>query len=155
MQGAEQCSGTDEHEGFHLAVVGRLHTSWRQIIYKLIKIIFITRYMPARFKRMSRIPIPKPGRPDESRPISLCDDVFCFVNDVMAHYTSQQMEQEKILPDGIPSYRKGKGCNLLVATGLSIREDSLDSRHPTSFMRRMTRSFSIGYPSKSLWQRIV
>jgi len=74
---------------------------------------------------MTRVPIPKPGRIDEYRPLSLCDDIFCFVSRIVAQRTSEAIERAGTLHDGIATYRKGKGCAFLNETELAVREDVL------------------------------
>ena len=90
---------------------------------------------------MTRIPIPKFNRPNEFRPISLCNDIFCFINDVMAAFTSDKMEKANILHKGIAAYRKGKGCAMLVSSEVGIREDSLESTIPSCWYEEDDEKF--------------
>ena len=80
--------GKARHEGFYMAVLGRFGGQWPSTPLKIIEMVFIARYIPTKYKQMTRVPIPKPGRPDEYRPLSLCDDIFCFVNGIVAQRTS-------------------------------------------------------------------
>jgi len=123
--------GKARFDGFHLAVLGRFHTCWRELTWKIIKLILITRYMPHEFKKIARIPIPKPGVINEYRPISLCHDLYCFINGIMAEITAKAIEDAGFIPDGVSAYREGKGCAMLVATEMSVREDCIESNIPS------------------------
>ena len=90
------------------------------------------RYVPKRLKSIARFPIPKPGKLNEYRPISLCHDLYCFINSVSTKFSSQDIAKSKILHDGIAAYVKGKGCSMLVGVEQGVREDCLESGVPTS-----------------------
>ena len=118
-------------EGFQLAVLGRFSIRWRKLLLKIIKLILIMRYVPVELKRMARFPIPKPGRQNEYRPISLCHDLYCYIMGVVTSYSSAAIERSGILHEGITAYQKGKGCANLVTTELCFREDCLESSVPS------------------------
>jgi len=117
-------------EGFQLAVLGRFSVRWRKMLFKIIKLILIMRYIPSSLKKMARFPIPKPGRQNEYRPISLCHDLYCYIMSVVTSYSSAAIERAGILHEGITAYQKGKGCANLVTTELCFREDCLESSVP-------------------------
>ena len=119
-------------EGFHLAVVGRFGRRWQQCLYDMSKLILIMRYIPRKLKAIARFPIPKPGRVNEYRPISLCHDLYCFINAISTLHTSRGIEEAKILHEGITAYVKGKGCTTLVGVEQAVREDCVESGVPTS-----------------------
>ena len=121
-------SGKARHENFYMAVLGHMGQKWPETMLKIIRLILVMRYMPTRYKQLTRVPIPKPGRPDEYRPLSICDDVFCFVNGIAAQRTAEEIEKAGILYDGIAAYRKGKGCAFLNKTELVVREDIPESQ---------------------------
>ena len=123
--------GKARFDGFHLAVLGRFDKAWRDTALNIVKLVFVTRYMPREFKKIARIPIPKPNTPNEYRPISLCHDLYCFVNSIIAELTSKALEEAGIIPEGLAAYIKGRGCPMLVATELSLREDCIESNIPT------------------------
>jgi len=118
-------------EGFQLAVVGRFDSRWRKLLLKIVKLILIMRYIPSSLKKMARFPIPKPGRHNEYRPISLCHDLYCYVMGVVTSYSSAAIERAGILHNGLTAYQKGKGCANLVTTELCFREDCLESHVPS------------------------
>jgi len=118
-------------EGFQLAVVGRFASRWRQLLFKIIKLILIMRYVPAALRKMARFPIPKPGKHNEYRPISLCHDMYCYIMGVVTSYSSAAIEKTGLLHNGLTAYQKGKGCANLVTTELSFREDCLESYVPS------------------------
>ena len=117
-------------DGFQLAVVGRLGSRWRQLLLNIIKLILIMRYVPISLKRMARFPIPKPGRQNEYRPISLCHDLYCYIMGIITSFSSAAIARAGILHEGLTAYQKGKGCMNLVTTELSFREDCLENMVP-------------------------
>ena len=135
-------------EGFHLAILGRFNPCWRNIVWRIIKLILLTRYMPSRFKSIARIPIPKPNKTEEFRPLSLCHDIYCYINDIMATFTSEAVEKANILHEGITAYRKGRGCAMLVCSELGLREDTIESNKPTACFQEDDENFLIGYVLK-------
>ena len=111
------------HAGFQMATLGRFGTKWRQVFWKIIKIMLIMRYIPNDLKKIARYPIPKPGKLNEYRPISLCNDVYCFLNGIITEITSAAIEKVMLLHKGITSYRRGKSCATLVTVEQCFRED--------------------------------
>jgi len=118
-------------EGFQLAVIGRFAPRWRNLLFKIVKLILLMRYIPSSLKKMARFPIPKPGRHNEYRPISLCHDLYCYIMGVVTSYSSAAIEKAGILHNGLTAYQKGKGCANLVTTELSFREDCLENYVPS------------------------
>jgi len=118
-------------DGFQLAVIGRFGQRWQKLLLKIIKLLLVMRYIPESLKKISRFPIPKPGKVNEYRPISLCHDLYCFLNGVITTYSSAGIERARILHAGLVAYRKGKGCHSLVTVEQSFREDCLESEYPT------------------------
>jgi len=120
------------YNGFHMAVVGRFGERWQKALFNICKLILILRYIPVDLKRMARFPIPKPGKHNEYRPISLCHDIYCFINGICTKYTSAGIEKANFLHDGIVAYRPGKGCNSLVTIEQSFREDVREHSGPAA-----------------------
>ena len=118
------------YDGFQMSVIGRFGPRWRKTLLNIIKLILIMRFVPPSLRRMARFPIPKPGKRNEYRPISLCNDIYCYINAVVTSYTSLGIEKAKILYDGMCAYRKGKGCSSLVTMELSFREDCNEHNLP-------------------------
>jgi len=118
-------------EGFQLAVVGRFGAKWRQLLLKIVKLILIMRYIPQCLKKMARFPIPKPGKHNEYRPISLCHDLYCYLMGVITSHSSEAISRAGILHEGLTAYQKGKGCANLVTTELCFREDCLENHMPS------------------------
>jgi len=119
------------HDGAHIAVLGRFGIRWRLLLAKFIKLMLVMRYIPAEMKKISRYPIPKPGKINEYRPISLCNDLYCFLNGLITGITSEAIEKIKLLHEGITSYRRGKSCATLVAIEQCFREDCVEGNQPT------------------------
>ena len=120
------------YSGFHMAVVGRFGERWQKALSHIIKLILLLRYIPTDLKRMARFPIPKPGKINEYRPISLCHDIYCFVNGICTKYTSEGIEKANFLHDGIVAYRPGKGCHSLVTVEQCFREDCREHNLPAA-----------------------
>ena len=124
--------GKARYEGFHLAVIGRFGLRWQRCLYNISKLILLMRYIPHRLKVIARFPIPKPGRVNEYRPISLCHDLYCFINAISTIHSSRGIEKAQILHEGITAYIKGKVCTTLVGVEQGLREDCVESGIPTS-----------------------
>jgi len=124
--------GKARYEGYHMSVVGRFGARWQKCLFDIIKLILLMRFIPRKLKKVARFPIPKPGRVNEYRPISLCHDVYCFINAVSTSYSSKGIQDANILHEGITAYVKGKGCSTLVGVEQSIREDCVESGVPMS-----------------------
>ena len=122
--------GKARHDGFQLATIGRFGRRWRRFLCKLIKIMLVMRYIPYEIKKIARYPIPKPGKINEYRPISLCNDLYCFLNSIITAKTSRAIEKTKLLHSGITSYRRGKSCATLVTVEQSFREDCIEGNLP-------------------------
>ena len=60
--------GKARHEGFYMAILGRFGWQWPSTLLRIIELVFIARYISTKYKQMTRVSIPKPGRPDEYRP---------------------------------------------------------------------------------------
>jgi len=118
------------YEGFQMSVIGRFGQRWRNVLLNIIKLILVMRFVPPELRQMARFPIPKPGKHNEYRPISLCSDIYCFINAVITSYTSLGIEKSNILHEGMCAYRRGKGCSSLVTMELSFREDCHENNLP-------------------------
>ena len=73
---------------------------------------------------MTRIPIPKVGKPNKYPPLAICHNTFCFINRIVADYTATKIEQAGLYHDRISAYRKGRGCSTLVDMELGMQEDA-------------------------------
>ena len=122
--------GKARHEGFQMSVIGRFGKRWGDTLLDLTKLILIMRFMPPELRKMARFPIPKPGKVNEYRPISLCNDLYCYINAISTSYSSLGIEKADILHDGMYAYRRGRGCSSLVTTELCFREDCREHNLP-------------------------
>ena len=100
--------GKARHEGFHLAVIGRLPKLWIDGVLLFIQNVLVSRCPPRNIKVMTRIPIPKPDKPGQTRPISLADDMFSFLTDQVSRKFSYGVEETGQLGPEITAYRKNK-----------------------------------------------
>ena len=117
-------------DGFQLAVIGRFGRRWQILLFNIVKLLLIMRYVPSDLKRIARFPIPKPGKVNEYRPISLCHDLYCFLNGIITTFSSAGIELARILHVGLVAYRKGKGCHSLVTIEQCFREDCMEGGEP-------------------------
>jgi len=122
--------GKARFDGFQLATIGRFGVRWRKVLLDIIKLMFIMRFIPADIRKIQRFPIPKPGKANEYRPISLCNDLYCFINAIQTRITSDAIEKCGLLHTGITSYRRGKSCATLVAVEQCFREDCFENNLP-------------------------
>ena len=122
--------GKARHEGFQMSVVGRFGKRWGEMLLHISKLILIMRFMPPELRKMTRFPIPKPGKSNEYRPISLCNDLYCYINAISTSFSSLGIEKAEILHDGMYAYQKGRGCSSLVTTELCFREDCRENNLP-------------------------
>ena len=130
-KGLARIPGKARYEGFQMAVVGRLGGRWGQLLLDITKLILVMRFIPPELRKMARFPIPKPGKVNEYRPISLCNDLYCYINSISTAYSSIGIEKAELLHDGMNAYRKGRGCSSLVTTELCFREDCNEHNLPT------------------------
>ena len=130
IKGISGIPGKARYENFQMAVIGRFNKYWQNCLFKLIELMLVIRFVPNCLKTISRHPIPKPGKVNETRPISLCHDIFCFVNGIMAKYLTNATEKAEILHPGVTAYRPELGCSSLVATELCFKEDVAESGLP-------------------------
>ena len=127
----EKVPSKARYEGYHMAVIGRFGGRWQNLLLQILKLTLLLRYIPPDLKRIARYPIPKPGKINEYRPISLCHDAYCFINGVCTKLTSEAIEKAGVLHDGMTAYRTGRGCTTLVTAELCFREDCLEHGFPT------------------------
>ena len=66
-----------------------------------------TRIAPKSIKELTRIPIPKPGKPNKSRPLSLVHDCFSFVISYGFKNLANTLEESGVFSDDINAYRSG------------------------------------------------
>jgi len=124
--------GKARYNGFQMAVVGRFGSRWQSCLLNICKLILIMRYIPKKLKSIARFRIPKPGKVNEYRLISLCHYLYCFIDSISTKFSSQGILNAGILHAGIAAYVKGKGCAMLVGVEQEIREDCLESGIPMS-----------------------
>ena len=71
---------------------------------------------------MTRIPIPKPDKPDQTRPIS----IFSFLTDQVSKYLSDGVKATGKLGPEITAYRKNKSVNDITLDQRCTIEDALE-----------------------------
>ena len=115
--------GSARHQGFHMAVIGRMPFEWSRYWLRLINYILIARIAPKDVLELSRIPLPKPGL-GQSRPIALVHDVWAFIGAFIHDDLSEALERTKTFNDNIIAYRKGKNASDPLITIIALHEES-------------------------------
>ena len=138
------------YNGFHMATIGRFGGRWQKALLNIVKLILLLRYIPTDLKKMARFPIPKAGKINEYRPISLCHDIYCFINGICTKITSEGIEKDGFLHNGIVAYRPGKGCGSLVTIEESFREDCREHSTPTAQIDEDEEKFFDRIPAEIL-----
>ena len=114
------------HKGFHLAVIGRLPSIWIDGVLLFIQNVLVSRCPPRNIKVMTRIPIPKPDKPGQTRPISLADDMFPFLTDQVSKKFSCGVEETGQLGPEITAYRQNKSVTDITVDQRCTIEDALE-----------------------------
>lgn len=116
--------GKARHKGFTLNVLGRLPIIWQTTVWRIIKIILITRLPTLSIKEFTRVPIPK-NAPGETRPLAITHDLYCYICGALAKPFTDAVEKLKILYDELHAYRKDHSCDLITILQATIKEDAL------------------------------
>jgi len=132
-KGVLKCPTKARHEEFHLAIFGRLHKPWGKVMYKIIEMSLVTRYIPRRFKPGSRIPTPKPT-PGETRPLTILQDCFCFESSAVGGRLQEALDKTGVVPDEAVAFRKGKGCDDITHLIIGLKHDAVESSQPIAFV---------------------
>lgn len=118
--------GKARHEGFTLAVIGRLPIKWQQLTWRIIQSILITRLPPKEIKKFTRVPIPKTA-PGETRPLAIINDIYCYVCFSISKPFTTALEKLNILFEEIHAYREEHGCDLITLLQAVLKEDALQN----------------------------
>ena len=118
--------GKARHEDFHLAVLGRMTAPWIENMEMLLLAAALLRYFPSQIKDHTRCPIPK-DKPGETRPIAIGTDTFFFLSAIMGYWLMDVTEELQLYEQECIAYRKGRGCDDITHTLVSIREDAIEN----------------------------
>ena len=113
----------ERHGGFSLQVLGRLPEKFARAFKSIMRSTLVTRLYANDMKRTTRIPIPKNGKPNETRPISICQDAFCYISSIIQDAFSKGLESATLLNDNLFAYRKGFSSVDLLSCHLAAMED--------------------------------
>ena len=69
-----------------------------------------TRKGPSKPKELSRLPIPKQGKPNESIPISLVDDLHSIVISFTFKQLARTLEESGVFSEDVNTYRPGNSA---------------------------------------------
>ena len=75
-----------------------------------IQIILVKWIALAVVKELSRCPIPKAVKPEESIPLPLVHDVWAFINSIIHDDLSKAIEEAGLLDKDMIGYRPGMGA---------------------------------------------
>ena len=104
---AASIPGKARHGNFTISVIGRMPTKWMELWIKGTLYFLGTRIAPKSTKELTRTPIPKPGKPNKSRSLSLVHDCFSFVVSYAFKDLVNTLEESGVLSDDINAYRPG------------------------------------------------
>ena len=93
---------------------------------------------------MTRIPIPKPDKPGQTRPISLADDMFSFLIDQVSKHLSTGVEASGKLGPEISAYRKDKSVNDIRLDQRCTIEDALEFENLLGIIKEDEENSLIG-----------
>ena len=93
-----------------LAVLVRAPMEWTEVWLEGIEFILVTTIAPAVVKELSRCPVPKAGKPGESRPLSLVNDAWAFINFIIHDDIPVVIEKTDLLDNDVIGYRPGIGA---------------------------------------------
>ena len=92
-------------------------------------------------KELSRLPIPKEGKPNESRPLSLVHDVWGFINAIAHRNLSAAVEKSGILDDDIMAYRKGRSAEDIATCIVLMLEEASITGEPLAIIMEDEEKF--------------
>ena len=134
--------GKARHNGFHLAVIGRMPKPWVDGVLLFLQNVLVSRCPPPSIKEMTRIPIPKGmDKPGQTRPISLADDVYSFLTAQVSRTLSEGIEATGRLGPEITAYRKGRSTTDITQDERAIIEDALEFCHLLGIIKEDEEKF--------------
>ena len=81
---------------------------------------------PSKILESTRVPIPK-GDQGDSHPITILNDLYCFILGLQAKRVSSACEKLGIIPNDVQTYRTGMSTNHISIPSLCMTEDALES----------------------------
>ena len=124
--------GSARHGGFTLNVLARFPPPWTHLAQCLIHHSLVHRILPQVTKDHTKVPIPKPGDPFTSRPITLNHDWEAFLTGWISDKMTDGLELANTLPSYIYAYRKGKSIDDLTLNHMMFLEDTQQFPHAIS-----------------------
>jgi hypothetical protein len=134
--------GSSRHEGYHLAVLGRLPEQWQKAVLLFLQNVLVTRCPPPVIKAMSRILIPKgKAKPGQTRPISMADDTYSFLTDQISKRFAAGIEATGRMGEEIKAYRKGKSTTDITVDERNMQEDPLENLKLLGIIKEDEKTF--------------
>ena len=118
--------------GFTLNVLARFPPPWIHTAQRLIHHSLVHRILPQVTKDHTKVPIPKPGDPFTSCPITLNHDWEAFLTGWISDKMTDGLELANTLPSYIYAYRKGKSIDDLTLNHMMFLEDTQQFPHAIS-----------------------
>ena len=85
-------------------------TEWMEYWIKGACYFLATGIGPSKTKELSRFPIPKQGKPNEYRPASLLDDLYCIVISFSFKQLARTLEESGVFSEDVNTYRPGNSA---------------------------------------------
>ena len=101
---------------------------------RISRLMLVTRSVPKCIKVSSRLPIPKEGKPGDTRPLALMHDLNCVL---MASCSKWLQNAKESIGDDSPelvAYKKGKGCDDITLLNIAMKEDAIASGQPLAIV---------------------
>ena len=142
----EKGRGKGRHDNFHVSIIGRLPARYSQIFLRILQATLAARIIPDPCREITRILIPKEGKPNDCRPISLMSDITALACGIIAKHYAQAVDPAP-LPRGtatgetvgrpihsptIHSYRREYSTVQAIELALSSVEDSVEHGNPSA-----------------------
>ena len=122
----EHVPGKARHDGFHLAVIGRMSPEWQYAACQLSILMLVTRTLPPEIKVGTRVPIPKPV-PGETRPLTLLHDLCSMIYGMIGLWLKGAVAKAGNAAPELAAYKPGRGCDDVTLVDLAAREDAIAS----------------------------
>jgi len=143
---SEKGRGKGRHNNFHVSIIGRLPARYSQIFLRILQATLAARIIPDPCREITRILIPKEGKPNDCRPISLMSDITALACGLIAkHYAhavdpaplprgtaAGETAQQPIHSSTIHSYRREYSTDQAIELALGSVEDSVEHGNPSA-----------------------
>ena len=108
--------------------MARLGPEMAQIMYEIVKLSLIMRYLPKKARWGTRLPTPKPsGDPADTRPLAILHDLYCFLSAVVGKRMYKALEKANLFLPETLAFRQGMGTDDITIVIKATKEDAVES----------------------------